>query len=143
MTSQFQMIESPAPQKLRIAWEMLTPADESPDVSWLEPDSGRYDDVADAEERARYEAADAERLADYGSGWHMLGVIARARVFIPAGGTSFRVLTLESAGLWGIESDSGDYLREVYVEQKAELMAELQTLGAALASGDFVQEESE
>lgn len=66
-----------------------------------------------------------------------------ARVFIPCGGSSFRLLTLRSAGLWGIESDAGAYLREVYEEEKADLRAELATFAAAFAAGDLDEEESE
>lgn len=159
--TQFNMIDSDAPQKLRISWEMVTPRDmsasrpdEMSDGFWPSlnsDDPGYIGGPNQGETKAAYERRYAKAMRSAqgvmsswkADKWHYVGVVARARVFIPAGGRSFRVLELESAGLWGIESSAGKYLREVYAEQKADLMAELATLGAALASGDYVQEESE
>lgn len=153
--TQFNMIDSAKrPQRLAISWTMETPRDDmagrpdsNDDGFWpsLDPDAAGYiGDGKTAADLKRAKAAAQLRMNRWlGDAWHYVGVVARAVVFIPAGGTSFRVLELRSAGLWGIESDAGSYLREVYQEQKADLMAELQTLASALASGDFDQEESE
>jgi hypothetical protein len=149
--SQFNMIDSPnRPQRVAIHWEMRTPQDlcaGAPDSNdegfWpsQDPDSPGYVLPENYEKEMRRARG---RMAAWKAGrWHYVGVQAVARVFIPAGGNSFRVLTLESAGLWGIESNSGKYLREVYLEEKAGLMAELKTLGAAIGAGDYVEEESE
>jgi hypothetical protein len=76
--------------------------------------------------------------------WGFVGVVAKATAFIPIGQGSFRIMQFESAGLWGIESDAGDYLKEVYSQERDNLLGELRTLGAALRqSPDFVQEFSE
>ncbi len=50
--------------------------------------------------------------------WHFVGIMAEAEVLSPIEGMkdNFRVETLSSGGLWGIESDSGDYLKEVAQE---------------------------
>lgn len=113
--TQFNMIDSASrPQQVAIHWEMRTPRDMS---------AGAPDSMADK--------------------WHYVGVQAVVTVFIPTGGKSFRVMTLESAGLWGIESNAGRYLREVYKEEQAGLMAELRTFAAAIASGNFMEEEAE
>lgn len=153
--TQFQMIDVPSrPQTVAIHWEMQTPTDESagrPDTMqdgfWpsLDPqDAGWIGEDATAADLKRAKARAQLRYNRWlGDAWRYVGVVAVARVFIPVGGCSFRVMTLESAGLWGIESDSGDYLREVYAEQKAGLMSELETLAAAIIGGNFMQEESE
>jgi hypothetical protein len=159
--NQFSNTDAPRlPQRVRISWELLTPADDSgdrPDENddgfWpsLEPDACGYigdaapDDVDGVAHQAEYErqleAAEARMAAWEADGWHYVGVVARARVFIPIGGGSFRVMTLDSGGLWGIESDAGDYLREVFGQERENLLAELRTLGAALGtSPDFDEE---
>ena len=65
-----------------------------------------------AEELARsYCKADYERMLALDRGeWCYLGIMAKAVVSIPCNGNSRRLETLTSGGLWGIESDSGDYL---------------------------------
>lgn len=138
------------PQKLHIRWAMETPTDESADRPdemcdgyWpsLDPDEAGW--IGDNPERSYDEQmADAQqRIDDYESGvWEYVGVVAVANLLIPIGGGSFRMMTLKSGGLWGIESDAGDYLMEVFEEQKDDLLAELKTLGEALAAGDFIQE---
>lgn len=100
--------------------------DESPDLSWLDADSGRYTDVEDVEERERYEREDAARLqAFYDGGWHMKGCWAEAKVLV--GGVT---QTIRSGGLWGIESDAEDgYAREVEDDERHELLKILESLG--------------
>jgi hypothetical protein len=92
--------------------------DETPDVSWLEPDSGRYDNVTPASVRETYRRQDAERLAAFNRDeWHMIGVYATVELDVK--GT---VQTIRSPGIWGIESDSNvDYLAVVGREQLEEL----------------------
>jgi hypothetical protein len=115
----------------RVHFERVIEIDEFPDLSWLEPDSGRYADVEDAEERERYQAQDAERLAAYYAGaWEMTGVRAKVTMHVPIGGNSFAVYTLTSPGLWGVESDADEnYLAEVYREQCAELAQAVWQMG--------------
>lgn len=53
--------------------------------------------------------------------WTYIGILARARVFIVRNGTG-RHLTLNSAGSWGMASDSDkEYLDEVYQAEVQEL----------------------
>ena len=72
--------------------------------------------------------------------WRFIGIQAQADILIVSDdgkyGTSY---TLKSAGLWGIESDSGDeYLKTVFEEQKADLLADLKKFPLAVA--DYVTE---
>lgn len=91
--------------------------DSEPDLSWLEQG---YNDVPEPD-RTRYREEDAERLANYGRTWAMVGLRAVALVEI----NGIRQ-TIESAGLWGIEDDSdAGHFDDVYAE-------ELDTLGAML-----------
>jgi len=73
----------------------------------------------------------ADRLAAYERGdFNFVGVQAQARCMVVRDqvGTLFNI---ESPGLWGIESDSGeDYFNEIYAEQ----LAELKDMLAALAN---------
>lgn len=153
--TQFRMIDAPErPQRVAIHWEMKTPPDYSagaPDTMcdgyWpsLDPmDAGWIGEGATAADLKRQKARAQLRYNRWlGDQWRYVGVVAVARVFIPVGGRSFRVLELESAGLWGIESDSGAYLREVYADQQRELMEQLETLAVAITGKSFEQEESE
>lgn len=155
MPNQFTMTDAPnRPQRLAVSWTMETPRDDyarAPDQMqdgyW--PSLYPQDDGFIGEGKT---AADLKRETQkarlrynrwLGDAWHYVGVVAVARVFIPCGGVSFRVLTLRSAGLWGIESDAGAYLCEVYEEEKADLRAELSTLAALWMAGDYDSEESE
>jgi hypothetical protein len=146
---QFSNTDAPAkPQKLHIRWELVTPTDdsfESPEerdeAFWPSQDENAPGYVLPENfEAAMAEAKDRMERWEYG-GWEYVGVVARAHLLIPIGGSgSFRIMTLESAGLWGVESDCTDYIAELFEEQKADLLGELKTLGEALASGDFIQE---
>lgn len=112
-----------------IVFERKVMVDESADLSYLEQD---YADVTDPAQRAEYRHQDAERIRSYNRGnWHMVGVRAVAHITVTRGNHS-TLYTLESAGLWGIESDSGeDYLGEVYAEQCAELQADIDAIRSA------------
>jgi len=156
----FGYTDSPAPQRVRIDWSIVTVDDETADRPdemqdgfWpsLDPDEAGYighDETADVEDggAARLATAQEEaesRMAAYESGdWGYIGIMARAVIHIPIGGNSFRVLKLESAGLWGIESDCGDeYKRQVFDEERDELLSQLQTLGRALGMAPDYDEE--
>ena len=50
--------------------------------------------------------------------------------------------SVRSAGLWGVESDAGEYLKEVFELEKDQLLSQLKTLGAALQADDFDQEDA-
>lgn len=159
---QFSNIDADFPQTVRIQWQELRERDSHgrrPDSDdegfWpsLDPDSPGWigspeaGDVDGKAHAAKYKSqmrkARRRLNAWLGGKWHYIGVRARAAVYIPIGGKSFRVLILESAGLWGIESDSAEsYLASVYAEERESLLGELQTLSAALAAGDYVTTEA-
>lgn len=67
---------------------------------------------------------DWRRAEDYGNGWSYVGVIAKAEIVVNG-----VCQIIRSGGLWGIESDSGDYFDEVESEQLAELREVIQSLG--------------
>ena len=74
-----------------------------------------------------------ERLEQYRQGaFDFIGVRASVEVPIPYG--KDRILTrIESPGLWGIESDSGeDYLESVFQEERDILADMLTELGVSL-----------
>ena len=56
--------------------------------------------------------------------WHFIGVIARAHIEVVRNGHG-TIYTIDSPGIWGVESDSGDHLDELYREQREELLADL------------------
>jgi hypothetical protein len=65
---------------------------------------------------------DFERMEAYNRGdWQSLGVFAEAIVSYPDSPNCRRTERFTSSGLWGVESDSGDYIAEVEKEQLAEL----------------------
>ncbi len=79
-----------------------------------------------------YREEDQARLnAWLANDWHMIGIQAEATVEIIRNGvgTSY---TLLSAGLWSIESDSGEeYLDEVFGKEKASLLSDIRALANA------------
>lgn len=103
--------------------------DNSPDLSHLEQS---YDDVADPAERAKYRQQDLARLVAYRRGdWHMIGIRAKAQILVQRNGFG-TWYEMESAGLWGIESDSGEeYLTEVFAEECATLRADIEAMKTA------------
>ena len=120
MASNFQMTDDATrPQALRIDWERCDKDDfNSSPLDWMDP------------------VDDAERIAAFNNeDWSFVGIVAKATLHIPIDGSSFRLLTVESAGLWGIESDSGEaYFNEIFEDEKTELLSELRTLGELLTS---------
>lgn len=141
MTEQFRNFDAPkAPQAVRIEWERVLKDDDSADRPdqmqdgfWpsQDPEDAGYvepDKFEEAQELAQ------TRMAEFDAGdWGYVGVIARAHIAVPIGGGSFCTYTLDSPGLWGVESDSPEYLAEVFEEQKAELLEHLKTMGEHFA----------
>lgn len=150
---QFNNLESDAPQRVRISWEMLTQRDlysRSPeqecDGYWpsLDPrDPGFIGENADLADFDRQYKAAKERLQAFENGdWYYMGVRAKAFVHIPIGSRSFRMLELESSGLWGVESDSdASYLESIFADEREELLSQLRTLGASLTGKTELDEE--
>ena len=120
MTTPFRMIDlAPGQRTMTVRAadiDRIEEPDPHPDLSWLDPDAN----PANAE-------ANAERLAAYRAGeWHCIGIKARAMFLIDLGHRGL-IQTVESPGLWGIESDSDpEYLDQVFAE-------EAQTLRGILA----------
>lgn len=79
-----------------------------------------------------YRDQDNARLAAWHQDeWHFVGICARATIKIPYGVNPQCWITaeLQSPGLWGIESDSGDdYFRQVYQEERDVLIDMLNSL---------------
>jgi hypothetical protein len=78
----------------------------------------------------KYGLQDWKRMEDLNQGdWCMLGIIAKAEVQSRAGEAWAPIQTLRSGGLWGVESDAGEYLAEVGKEELANLRDELKAWG--------------
>jgi hypothetical protein len=142
MTTQFRNFDSATrPQEVSIQWEMLTPRDDSgyyptelDDGFWPSTHPGAAEYYPPERYAAALEAAKA-RWEEFQNGdWHYIGVIARAHISVPIGGDGFTTYTLDSAGLWGIESDGGAYLNEVFEEEKASLLHALKAIAAHVAA---------
>lgn len=107
--------------------KVIVECDQSPDLSYL-----------DADNDPEYAEENAERLADYGNGWYMVGVYCQAVVYTPTpqGGFKGRQ-TIDGGGLWGIESDSDkSYLLEVAQDNMAELKITLADYNVCLDNFD-------
>lgn len=60
--------------------------------------------------------------------WHYIGIMARARFEVVRNGVAI-AYEMRSAGLWGIESDSGEaYFQEVYEEERRQLEDDLKAI---------------
>ena len=106
---------------------VYTMPDELPDLSYLEQD---YSDCT-KEDQAQYKAQDRERLKAYHRGdWYMLGVCCDIAIKTDTNWVTPTVIGRSS--VWGVESDSGDYLKELAEEQIAEAMHDLGNVKKAL-----------
>src|SRR3546814_5731294 len=99
MITNYRMLDRAPGQRLMTVCardiERIEEYDPDPDLSYLEPDAS-----------PEYAAQNAERLAAYRAGaWHCIGIKARATFLIGLGEAAV-IQTVESPGLWGIESDS-------------------------------------
>lgn len=76
----------------------------------------------------KYRTEDYQRYEAFNDGeWHCVGVIAKAEIRNP---DTHVTQTVRSGGLWGVESDAGDYIKdEVGPEQLRELRTELMAMG--------------
>lgn len=78
-----------------------------------------------------YAKNDKERLEAYNRGtWEMIGIKAVATIHIPVDGdNTVKIQTIDSGGLFGIESDEGeDYIKDIEREQIAEVKKYLKIL---------------
>lgn len=135
-----QNYDSKAAQVVSIEWRRVILTDDTPDGPdqrqdgfWPSRDpnaNGYIGEHTPAEFEAALMAAN-DRMAAWAKGdWEFVGVIARADIAVPIGQGCFTSFTIDSAGLWGVESDAGDYLDEVFEQEKAELLSNLKTLAA-------------
>jgi hypothetical protein len=108
-----------------IQFTMLEVPDEYPDLSYLQQN---YADFSE-DEAAKYRTLDAARLAAYNNGeWAAIGIKARANITVHRGYHS-ALYTLDSPGLWGIESDCDPaYKREVFAQEVAELRTDIEAI---------------
>lgn len=89
-----------------------------------------------------YGMQDYKRMESLNNGnWSYIGIYAKAEVSYDIGQGSRRIETLESSGLWGIESDSGDYLKEVEKEQLEDLKEHLKAFGVNVKNFDKIEVE--
>lgn len=148
MAEQFRNLDAPnRAQQVQITWSMETPDDDScsdapderQDGFW--PSRNKSDAGYCPPELFDKSQADAQRLMkEWRAGdWNYVGVVAVASVAIPIGQGSFVTHKFRSAGVWGIESYSPEYHKEVFAEEKAELLSQLKKLGLALEAGDFTE----
>ena len=73
---------------------------------------------------------DYQRMESYNRGeWHMVGIIAKAEIRNPATDCT---QVIRSGGLWGVESDGGEYLNDVAKEQLSELAIELRAFAGGI-----------
>ena len=79
------------------------------------------------EDIRKYVQQDYASMRSYNAGeWDYIGISAQATIQL-ADSAPIQVIT--SGGLWGIESNAGDYLKEVGQEQLSELRAQLKAIG--------------
>lgn len=79
-----------------------------------------------------YKAEDEARLEAFNRGdWRYVGVMARAHILVVRHGVGTHY-SLDSAGLWGVEDDSGEeYLESIFEEEKSGLQADIALIGGA------------
>jgi hypothetical protein len=121
-----------SPQTLTVTFIRRQAIDTNPDLSWLMQE---YTDETD-EERATYKAQDKKRLDAYNAGeWSMQRIYVVAEISVPIGGNSFTCYRIESAGLYGVESDSeASYHEEVWTEQEDDLKTALKAMAPVFAT---------
>lgn len=96
--------------------------DESPDTSYLEQEGFEE----------HLEAYNNDEFA-------FIGIVAYAEVSYPMDDQgNRRCETFQSGGLWGIESDSGDYLNEVMAEELSDLRDHLKHFGVVASDGEWL-----
>ena len=135
MTDQFRMIDlAPGQRTMTVRAadiERIEEPDPHPDLSWLEPDAN----PANA-------AVNAERLASYRAGeWCCIGIRARATFLIDLGRAAL-IRTVDSPGLWGIESDSDpDHLDRVFADETQTLRGILAQLNVTVVEAQSARAE--
>jgi hypothetical protein len=136
----------------RASFEQVIETDDDPDLSWLgkysSTDAPHAIDRQERGDRGRGELRyfiptnigeetgnpdspeqDYQRMESYNRGdWCMTGIKASVTLQIPHG-DGFISQTIESPGLWGVESDAGeDHLQEVFRDECSILASMLEAM---------------
>ena len=89
----------------------------------------------------KYGMQDYKRMEGLNNGdWYFVGIQAEALISYPINGGSRRLEHLTSGGVWGIESDAGDYLEEVMKEEFADLKGHLEQFNVDVSNWDELVE---
>ena len=99
---------------------------------------------AGTKEYYEYGLQDFKRMEGLEHGdWHFVGVIAEAVVEYETETGNYRLETLTSSGLWGIESDAEDYLEEIEGEELASLKRHCEEFNVDLSKWSELTEDVE
>jgi hypothetical protein len=83
-----------------------------------------------AEEVREYTRQDYERMERLNRGdWCFIGIVAHAEIGLSRPGNTYLIELVHSGGLYGLESDAGEYLESVEQDQLADLKQVLKDLG--------------
>jgi hypothetical protein len=113
-----------------------SPPERGRDYRFFLPVAG--DEKPGTKEYAEYGMQDFEHMQGLNRGdWAYVGVWAEATVSYPVGNRGDRRLeVLRSGGLWGIESDSKEYIKETAKDELADLKEHLQKFGVSTEEFD-------
>jgi hypothetical protein len=107
----------------------------SREYDYFRPYSGGEEEGT--EEYIKYGKQDFKRMEEYTRGeWCFIGINAYAEVSYSIGNGNRRLETFTSSGLWGIESDSGEYLEEVAEEELTDLKSHLEQFNVNISDFD-------
>jgi len=140
-TPRFANVDTKKPDGFYVQFERVILPDDSgdrPDDNdegfWPSLDPMKAGWVGDNPERSFEDHLQAahDRMAAFERGdWGYVGVRARALCLVVQNGYG-TCINIDSAGLWGIESDAGDYLDEVYAEEVDNLKSMIAQMGAPI-----------
>ena len=92
----------------------------------------------------KYGRQDFERMESYNrQQWYYTGIMVEATVSTPKVDRCCRLEEFVSGGLWGVESDSGDYLNDVLAEEIADLKQHLGHFNIDLSNFDELAKDLE
>lgn len=87
-------------------------------------------EIPGTKEFRQYGLQDFKRMEELCNGWCFIGIRVVAEVGISEDGKEWKLETLSSGGVWGIESDSdASYFKEIITEESAQLKIELKAFG--------------
>ena len=119
--------------------------DEYPDLSYLEQE---YKDCTPKENK-KYQARDKARLDAFNNGdWYAMGIRAEADILVPlellgyvGAKRNYQIVSVNSGGLWGIESDSDkQYIKDEEASQIEELKKLLKVLNVEVDTNVPIKE---